>query len=258
MLDPKEHGIKHTSRGRAHRCSSLGGWDEPPAVGRLLIGKGHHMEIKVQFTPTNDDYIDSLRVFSVTPWVSIIIVCIFIVMGIFFGITALDPSNLTSNKYWYSPYALQFIPLLLYWAILFFVPMLNRMEIRSQYESNEQLTNQVSWCLDDDQIITKTKISEMRLDWSVYSKVIEFGPYYLLLQSGNKRSLSFLPKRSFESPDQEMEFRKLVERKIGKIHDEYFKKKILPERIKVGGVIFLFIVMLGYWIAIYWKLLSLN
>jgi hypothetical protein len=33
MLDPKEHGIKHASRGRAHRCSSLGGRAEPPPLG---------------------------------------------------------------------------------------------------------------------------------------------------------------------------------------------------------------------------------
>ena len=216
------------------------------------------MEIKVQFTPKNEDYIDSLRVFGITPWVIVIIVCIFTILGIFFGINALNPSNLTSNQYWYSPYALQFIPLLLYWAILFFIPMLNRMEIRNQYQSNEQLSNQVSWCLDDDQIITKTKISEIRLTWSVYSKAIESGPYYLLLHSGNKRALSFLPKRSFQSPEQEIEFRKLVERKIGKIQDEYFKKKILPERIKLYGGVFLFIVMLGYWIAIYWKIINLN
>jgi hypothetical protein len=174
------------------------------------------------------------------------------------ALTALNPSNLTSNQFWYSPFALQLIPLLLYWAILYFIPILNRMEFGSQYQTNEQLRNQVSWYLDDDQIITKTKVSEIKLNWSVFTKVLEFGPYYLLLHSGNVRVLSFIPKRSFESPEQEIEFRKLVERKIGKINDVYYKKKILPERIKLGGIVFLFILMLGYWIAIYSKILYLK
>jgi hypothetical protein len=216
------------------------------------------MEIKIQFTPTKNDYIDSLRVFGVTPWVIISIIFTFVVLGIWFVITALNPSNLTSNQFWYSPFALQLIPLLLYWAIFYFIPILNRMEFGNQYQTNEQLRNQVSWYLDDDQIITKTKVSEIKLNWSVFTKVLEFGPYYLLLHSGNMRVLSFIPKRSFESPEQEIEFRKLVERKIGKINDAYYKKKILPERIKLGGIIFLIFVMLGYWIAIYSKLLYLK
>lgn len=73
--------------------------------------------------------------------------------------------------------------------------------------------------MDNDRIFTVNQVAENKMDWSVFNKVVETKEYYFLIYSVNKNAFQIIPKRAFESIQQEQEARILFEQKLGKIEN---------------------------------------
>ncbi len=163
--------------------------------------------ISFHFIPTKDDYIRGLRAFETSKtnfkrnMAKIGIFEALFVVAIFAGSLGDGP--------W--PWLLVLIgPIILgyFWGIL-------PLRMGRQIEKNERFTAETTWELGEDQIVIKNKFSETKMDWGSFQKVVETGDYYLLIYATSKNMFQFIPKRAFESQEQETNFRELLKRKLG-------------------------------------------
>jgi len=134
-----------------------------------------------------------------------------LVLQIALGIMALESPALETRADWFVPLTLPSLPLIVVIAVYVMVPL----RIAKQVEANEQLSSQTFWIADSDQVMIRNAVTETKLDWAVFSEVIEFQEYYLFLHAANRRVFNFVPKRAFESQSQEAAFRKVFEEKLG-------------------------------------------
>jgi len=89
------------------------------------------------------------------------------------------------------------------------------MRIGAQVQQSEnRILDEVQWLLDDTQIIIKDPHTELRVDWGTFRELVELKDYYLLVHTVNKNMFNFIPKRVFESADQEQAFCELVRQNI--------------------------------------------
>jgi hypothetical protein len=87
------------------------------------------------------------------------------------------------------------------------------------------------------------ELSETKLNWSVFNKILETDQYYYLIYVTNKNMFQFLPKRIFSSHVQENDFRQLMEQKVGKVEDiqkglKGWKLSLLVFIILMTGLLF--------------------
>jgi len=86
-----------------------------------------------------------------------------------------------------------------------------------RFKKHEDKVGLITWILDDDHIRIDASLSKSETAWNVFSKVMETKEDYLLVYAMNKRVFQFIPKRAFETPQQEADFRRYVEKGIGPI-----------------------------------------
>lgn len=66
----------------------------------------------------------------------------------------------------------------------------------------------------DDGVHVRTRNSDATNRWSMYSKTLEMPQMYLLRHGTRKGTYTYVPKRAFRSPSDELTFRALAERHI--------------------------------------------
>lgn len=209
------------------------------------------MEIKFQFTPTKEDYIKGFQaVHSPSPRSIVLTTVIAIGIAALYGNQVVSRPGLNGQTAWFVPFAILFVILLITVLIFFLSTIFFSIAIDAKLRSDKEALSPVTWHMDDTQIITTTETGEIKPDWEQYSRAVEFGSYYMLFGSKNQRSCSVIPKRAFDSEQQEKDFRALIEQKLGQIKDEYFERRTLPVRLQLGGITLLAIVVVGYWVAL--------
>jgi hypothetical protein len=194
------------------------------------------MQITFQFTPTKEDYSETMIAYTVNT-VGIVVANIFLIgMEILLTSIALSMPDLASRSDW-------FFALIIPWIVpvvavyVFFNPLtLIGARIRKQVADNPQLTPLTLWQLDEDQFALKTEFLDTKYAWSVFQKAVELERHYLFIHTVNERVFTFLPKRVFTTPQQEADFRTLVEKKLGPIQSGNGKKKPLTI-INIVGLI---------------------
>jgi hypothetical protein len=72
----------------------------------------------------------------------------------------------------------------------------------------------VTYEFSDDHFLAKDSTGELKQQWSVYHSVIVTEDFYILIFTLNKIGGRFVPRRAFESPEQEAAFRELLARKL--------------------------------------------
>jgi hypothetical protein len=194
------------------------------------------MQISFQFTPTKDDYSETTIAYTVNT-MGIVVANMFLI-GVEIVLTsiALGMPDMASRWDWFFALIIPWIvPVVAVYA--FFNPLTPiGASIRKQVADNPQLTPSTSWQLDEDQLALKTEFSDTKYAWSVFQKAIELEHHYLLVHTVNKRTFTFLPKRVFTTPQQEADFRTLVEKMLGPIQSGTAKKKPLAI-INIVGLI---------------------
>ena len=84
---------------------------------------------------------------------------------------------------------------------------------RRHYESNPKLRERYELDFHDEGILFRSKGVESRLEWGLYSKVLETAEFYLLMYG--KDMFTVIPKRAFRDQLHENVFRELLRRKLG-------------------------------------------
>ena len=91
------------------------------------------------------------------------------------------------------------------------------------------------------------------MKWAAYSSAVEIEKHYLLVHTANKNFVHFIAKRAFDTREQEIRLRELLERHLGPIKDEIRLKNVtmpIVEILAVGGLI---LVAVASWLVLAWQ-----
>ena len=86
--------------------------------------------------------------------------------------------------------------------------------VKRQVQKQEQFRSETTWQVDDSQSVIQNAQSEIRLGWDNFCQAMETRTDFHLVYAANKRQIQFVPKRAFESPEQEVAFRTLLHSKL--------------------------------------------
>ena len=102
-------------------------------------------------------------------------------------------------------------------VLIFWFGLIQRLQIWIMAKRNPHLFIDIFEIVyDDDGVNTKSSSTEVRRDWSAYRSALESERYFFLLY-GKGAFGSFIPKRAFSNEAQIIDFRDLIQNKIGNI-----------------------------------------
>ena len=100
-------------------------------------------------------------------------------------------------------------------AFSLYIFVLIPLTVRLMVNDKVRNPSEVTWTIGDDKIVIKSKVVEDSLEWSTFSKVKETDKFYMLYLYGIRKSANIiLPKRAFESSEQETAFRGIIKSHI--------------------------------------------
>ena len=162
--------------------------------------------ITFHYSPTPEDYVTTLRDFSFhdrRTWLTLAAWFIMTLVIIYFFLTGTFGSGLF-------PGMLVFI---LPVAFLYnFLTAPSR--IGKQVARNPAYVGEVTWRVTSQDILITSVEEEIHMPWSKFSRAKEITDHFLLFQAENPRIFQFVPKRAFETPEQEDTFREMLETHI--------------------------------------------
>lgn len=159
--------------------------------------------VTLQFTPTTEDYISTLRAYL---WhmghLRLMLAA--------FGMVFICGCFLIAASESYRAMAALLIIQLPLFGLYFWVitPLL----LARRVQRNEQFRGIIHWQLSQDHVVIRNEFAETCLNWDQFKQVSETSTHYLLLTN----TLLFIPKRAFGSEADESAFRHLVKQKISK------------------------------------------
>jgi hypothetical protein len=160
--------------------------------------------ITLRYIPTTDDHIQGMRTFLLHIARMRILFLVF-ALAFLAGVLLLFISdNLTIA----AVVLISLFPLLAF-VLFVFSPMM----LRRRVDRDRRLRAEREWELNDDQITIRNKFAEVSFEWSAFNVVKETSEQYVFISG----TFIFLPKRAFESSEQESAFRDLVKRHIKKV-----------------------------------------
>jgi len=157
--------------------------------------------ITLRYSPTTDDHVKGMRTFMLHIARMRILLLVF-ALAFVAGVLLFIFSDTLKSA------AVVMIGLFPIFVIFLFV--FSPMQLRRRVQSDRRLRAERVWELNDDQITIKNNYAEVSLEWSAFSVVKETSDQYVFIAG----TFVFLPKRAFESKEQEAEFRDLVKRHI--------------------------------------------
>jgi hypothetical protein len=186
--------------------------------------------ITFKCTPTKEDYVQVIRAFHLSSRSKVRSSILFLLLAIVY--LSFVPYFLPlaggarSGTAWYPVlFPLLCISFFLltpaYW--FFIGPYLTGRKV----QKHERLREEMTYYLDDHEVRIIGEKSELKLDWGAYRNTIEVKHHYLLVHRVNKQMFQFIPRRAFESEEQEAAFRRLVEQHLGKIKSTGFFPRLL-------------------------------
>jgi hypothetical protein len=182
--------------------------------------EGNSMEpVTFIFTPTKEDYIRAIRAYYLHQWYIRVFWAISILQAGYWIVRLLsrvyiamsDPVQLSSISIRAPVLGLALltnIPIL-----IFVIPRIQA----GQMSKHERTLGEQKWMMDDERIYVQSWLSESKVDWGTFRRMIDTKLYYLTLYTVNRNLFHIIPKRAFESPEHEAAFRALVERHLGPI-----------------------------------------
>jgi hypothetical protein len=160
--------------------------------------------ITFSFTPNREDYIRTLRAFSL----QLRYTKITLVMAAIIFFAALTYQLLRG----FSVYGFIFIGLP--WAYVMSLFFLNPITVGDKFAKDERLSSDWTWTIDDERISINNKFSESTFDWGTFKEVYETKEHFLLTYAVQKNMYQFIPKRAFANAEQLYNFQKFIEEKI--------------------------------------------
>ena len=159
------------------------------------------------FTPTKQDYVKTLRAYYFrqrSTWIMLLVLGGIFVYGIY---TILVFGFDRYPSYFY------YLPLL-FVIYLFFIFFYSPSLIGRRVQVDERLRATATWQVYDYEIVIKNQHSQTKLVWRQFQRVIVTRSYYLFVYAANRNTIQFLPRRAFDSSEQETTFRELVKKRF--------------------------------------------
>ncbi len=161
-------------------------------------------KLTFSFIPTKEDYVRTFRTVSLRQTVTRLVI---VITGLFF-LSGL----VTLILLWPRFNPIMVIPLVFF--PIYVLSVIFPFRLVKQVESNERFTTEIKWEIDDTGTILRTKFTESKLDWGTFSEYFESSSYFYLVYSTNKNMSQFIPKKAFNSQDQEKQFRLILDEHI--------------------------------------------
>jgi hypothetical protein len=158
--------------------------------------------VTLRFTPNQHDYAKVLRIFF---WQRTGTKVSLVFLAIAFGLICYVIASQGSP-----PTIFELIWLLLppFFAIFVFFIQPSRMANRAV--QNERLVTEATWEVSAAGVQISSRFDSTHLDWESLNKLVTTSDYYLLLSKINKNAFRFLPRRVFNSPQEQDLFLQLV------------------------------------------------
>ncbi len=163
--------------------------------------------LTLTFTPTKQDYVKTLRAYYFrqrNTWFMLLVFGGIFVYGVY---TMLVFGFDRYPSYFY------YLPLL-FIIYLFFIFFYSPSLIGRRVQNDQRLSATATWQVGEREIVIRNKHSQTKLTWSQFQRVIVTRSYYLFVYAANRNTIQFLPRRVFDSPEQEAAFRKLVQKRF--------------------------------------------
>ncbi len=88
------------------------------------------------------------------------------------------------------------------------------MRLSNQAAQNEQLTTEVTWEVKEEGVHISSHFGASLMEWDSLKSLLATKSYFLLLSKANKNAFRFIPRRAFQSPQEEGFFLELVRNHI--------------------------------------------
>jgi len=164
--------------------------------------------LTLRYTPTQQDYAYVVRYFNLQRTgtkISLVLLALAFVLALFV-VTSKGTSVTIFELIWL------FLPPLFVIYATFIQPA----SLAKKAAQNEKLVTEATWELSDFGVQITSRFNSTHLEWENLNKLVTSKDYYLLLSKTNKNAFRFLPRRAFNSPQEEEQFLELVERNISK------------------------------------------
>lgn len=163
-------------------------------------------QITLRFTPTRGDYVSTLRQYYARDRRIALTFAMLALQVICFS--ALFAMGRLGQSPWI---LLLMLPLPLAAAYIF---LLLPLSVGRKVARYPQLTEPVTWRVDEHGIAITDGKKESLLAWERLRAMMGLNGYYLMIHADNPRMYHFVPKRAFESPEHEGAFYHLARRQI--------------------------------------------
>jgi hypothetical protein len=165
--------------------------------------------IRISFTPTPEDYSGALIAYyksQRSTWIGISVLGVMFLYGLYLTFT--PSSGLPRDPLLTAP--LLVAPPVMAIVLFFGVPW----SVGRRAGQNKRLMAPSTWELGPGTITIKNKFAETKLKATTFNRITESQTHYLLHYAAKPRLYLIVPKRAFDSPAPEAQFRKWLRQNI--------------------------------------------
>lgn len=158
--------------------------------------------VNMRYTPTQQDYANVLRLFFMqrtSTRISLVVLAIAFVL--IFGLILFGSAP---------PSFFEIIWLFMPPLFVLYVFFIQPSRMANQAIKEEQLATEATWKVSDTGVEISSRFGSTHLEWDSLLKLVTTKEYYLLLSKINKNAFRFLPKRAFNSSEEQEAFLTLV------------------------------------------------
>lgn len=172
--------------------------------------------ITVHFTPTADDHVRVFRylIFRRYRLWHVLIILLVAVLLCMYPLMPVVTLFISGQSGTVDISLVKFVPLLGYILILAILFIWPPFLIKQRAKRQERFLLETTFEFGEDTIVGKDEHTELKQDWGAFQGADETKEYYVLISAANKNAGRFIPRRAFESPEQEAAFRELLARKL--------------------------------------------
>ena len=164
--------------------------------------------LTLRYTPNQQDYAFVVRYFNLQrkgTKISLVLLGLIFILALFVVISR--GSSVT---------VLELIWLFLPPLFIIYAYYIQPMSLAKKAAQNEKLVTEATWEVSDAGVKITSKFNSTLLEWQNINKLLTAKDYYLLLSKTNKNAFRFIPRRAFNSTQEEEQFLELVQRNIVK------------------------------------------
>ena len=226
-----------------------------PLNGELDYHSAMNETIEIHFQPVRADYVQVTKA-RMASWIRFgLVVIVSLAILVPLSSSVVFGARIRTLNELLAPICFPLIPAAIVAIVFWVTPLIVGFRTGRQVDSSPQMRSPTVWRFGENGVEIQTDHSQASMKWAAYSSVVEIERHYLLVHTANKNFVHFIAKRAFETREQEIRLREILERQLGPIKDEVRLKKVtmpLVEIVAVGG---LFLAAVASWLLLAWQVM---